>query len=658
MKFGKYLRGRKENFPIEWREYSIDYDSLKLYIKTDIIPNTLKLNLSQMTWKPTDSNELHFIDLVSSRLSTLQVKTTEFLVKLDSEIQKVSNFFVKESNSLIKKGEEQNVDTLSENEASKMLESIITLEKFVFLSYTGLVKILKKHDKHSGLNIGEAYLYRIASLTLTKSDSLLILKKSLMKKVVQDFSPIASTTIINNGTKLENNSTAISSSKRSSTSLGTTTLPTLLSKIPQSTTSPTNTKKDSFPPLDLLPHQKVLVSITGPHGTDIIGCVLECMANHDCEIEDFMLSRLYHDVTFGVLITLRSNDIDLFKDLAEASRKWDGTLSFDVHDDNRTHYTFPIEDAPYENRIKYTATVLNQKGLSPQFLNDWTKFLLKEKISIEKMQRLNEGKLSCVDYKLSIPNNIEFERLRQELFALSTSHSTDVALQLYDVFRKHKRLVVFDMDSTLIQQEVIDEIARHAGVVKEVAGITELAMNGEIDFKESLRRRVALLKGTPVEVLQTIKENLIFTDGAHFLCKALKKIGFKLAVISGGFIPLARHVKNELGLDYAFANQLKVSSDGLTFTGETVGPIVDAERKAELLEVIAQAENVTLDQVIAVGDGANDLLMLAKAGLGIAFNAKPRVQEKARARINQKSLRYVLYLLGYTDEDSKQLFDS
>ncbi|CAB4481144.1 phosphoserine phosphatase serb [Rhizophagus irregularis] len=657
MKFGKYLRERKEKFPVEWREHSIDYDSLKSYIKTNIIPNSLKLNLSQMTWKPTNSNELHFIELVSSRLSALQIKVTEFLVKLDNEIQKVSDFFVKESNSLIKKSEEQNVDTLDENEASKMLESIIILERFVFLNYTGLVKILKKNDKHSGLNIGEAYLYRIASLTLTKSDSLLILKKSLMKKVVQEFSPIASTTstIINNETKLENNSTTISSSKSSSSSLGMTTLPALLSKIPQSTTSPTTTKKNLFPPLDLLPHQKVIASITGPHGTDIIGCVLECMAKHDCVIEDFMLSRLYHDVTFGVLIALRSDDIDLFKDLAEASRKWDGTLTFDVHDGDRI---LPIEDAPYENRIKYAATVLNQKGLSPQFLNDWTKFLLKGKISVEKMQRLNEGKLSCADYKLSVPNNTDFERLRQELFTLSTSHGTDVALQPYDVFREHKRLVVFDMDSTLIQQEVIDEIARHAGVVKEVASITELAMNGEIDFKESLRRRVSLLKGTPVEVLQTIKENLTFTDGAHFLCKALKKIGFKLAVISGGFIPLAKYVKNELGLDYAFANQLKVSSDGLTLTGETVGPIVDAERKAELLEVIAQAENVTLDQVIAVGDGANDLLMLAKAGLGIAFNAKPRVQEKARARINQKSLKYVLYLLGYTDEDAKQLYDS
>lgn len=180
-------------------------------------------------------------------------------------------------------------------------------------------------------------------------------------------------------------------------------------------------------------------------------------------------------------------------------------------------------------------------------------------------------------------------------------------------------------------------------------------MNGEIDFKESLRRRVALLNGTSVGVLENVKQILTFTEGARFLCRALKKLGFKLAVISGGFMPLALYVKAELGLDYAFANQLEVSSDGLTLTGKTIGPIVDGIRKAELLDVIAQAEGLSLKQVIAVGDGANDLWMLNKASLGIAFNAKPRVQEQARARINQKSLKYVLTLLGYSEQDMEEL---
>ncbi|KAI8147055.1 HAD-like domain-containing protein [Fennellomyces sp. T-0311] len=429
------------------------------------------------------------------------------------------------------------------------------------------------------------------------------------------------------------------------------------------------------PPPKAMLDQKVLVSMAGPHGTDIVGAVLECLAKHPCDINDCMLSRLYHHVTFGVLITLKTNDSAIFTDLAEAAAKWDATLTYDVPDTQATeppvrheqaprigpkgdiHIPLSLEEAPYSNRIKYAASILNQNGLQPAFLNDWTQFCLRYRISVEKLSRLNKGgsMLSCADFRLSVPNTVDMNQLRTDLFELSASHGTDIALQPDDVFRKNKRLVVFDMDSTLIRQEVIDEIARHAGVVDQVAAITEAAMNGEIDFKESLRRRVALLNGTSVDVLEKVKASLTFTEGAHFLCRALKKLGFKLAVISGGFIPLARYVKSELNLDYAFANQLKVSADGKTFTGETTGPIVDGIRKAELLDVIAQAEGVTPKQVIAVGDGANDLWMLNKAGLGIAFNAKPRVQEQAPSRINQKSLVYVLTLLGFSDQDLEQL---
>ncbi|OZJ01716.1 hypothetical protein BZG36_05312 [Bifiguratus adelaidae] len=235
----------------------------------------------------------------------------------------------------------------------------------------------------------------------------------------------------------------------------------------------------------------------------------------------------------------------------------------------------------------------------------------------------------------------------------------DVNWQLDNVFRSHKRLAVFDMDSTLIQQEVIDEIARDAGIVDKVAAITESAMNGEIDFKESLKRRVALLEGTSVAVLERVRERITFTPGARELCKALKKLGYKLAVISGGFLPLANYVKYELGLDYAFANQLQVSADGTTLAGTTFGPVVDGVRKSELLEVIAQTEGIThRDQIIAVGDGANDLLMLSKAGLGIAFNAKPRVQAQAEYRLNQDSLHNILYLLGFTSQDIQKLLSA
>ncbi|CAO0796029.1 unnamed protein product [Mucor circinelloides] len=539
-------------------------------------------------------------------------------------------------------------DDSTKETAMDLLKKIITLERFVFLNYTGITKILKKNDRHSGLSLSEPYLQRVAALPLVKAEALTQLKRSVMNK-------------LNNQTP-ETKPSPIMVRSRSS-------------QINPSSV---------LPPTFVGPNQKVLVSLSGPHGTDIVGAVLDCLARHPCDIDDFMLSRLYHNVTFGVLITLQSDNVAVFRDLAEAAQKWDATLTYDIPDSQATEplireqkekikkekrtsassttsapvYIPPsLEEAPYSERVKYAATILNQNGLNSTFLSEWTHLLLKHHISVEKMIRLNRDndKLSCADLRLSVPRGMDMSALRTELIGLSTSYGTDIAFQRDDVYRKNKRLVVFDMDSTLIYQEVIDEIARHAGVVDQVSAITEAAMNGEIDFKESLRRRVALLNGTSVGVLENVKQILTFTEGARFLCRALKKLGFKLAVISGGFMPLALYVKAELGLDYAFANQLEVSSDGLTLTGKTIGPIVDGIRKAELLDVIAQAEGLSLKQVIAVGDGANDLWMLNKASLGIAFNAKPRVQEQARARINQKSLKYVLTLLGYSEQDMEEL---
>lgn len=235
------------------------------------------------------------------------------------------------------------------------------------------------------------------------------------------------------------------------------------------------TEKTWFPSAPLLPHQRVLISMSGPHGTDIIGTLLACAAKYQCEVEDFSFARLYHNVTFAILIKIKNDDMEIFKDLASAAKRWDGALTFDILDSLKKDPHFgnyvpkSIEDAPYEGRLKYTATVLCQHGLTSAFLSDWTQLLLENKISVEKMVRLNEGQLSCADYKLSIPPTLSMDSLRESLFQLSAAHGTDVALQPYDVFRKHKRLVVFDMDSTLIQQEVIDEIARHAGVMEKVA---------------------------------------------------------------------------------------------------------------------------------------------------------------------------------------------
>ncbi|KAG0378460.1 hypothetical protein BGX24_003778 [Mortierella sp. AD032] len=703
MKYGNYLKERKQQLPAEWQAVFVDYEALKTFIKAHIAPACLKPSIAHQQAHPSSAENnatlgsnayntpqvphLQPSPIIGGTTSASTTKVPEFLAMLDKQVGDVSTFTTLQTRRIYEaygafQGGQVGLGLASTNDSrlaqatgngipdssstdspaslETLLQSVIKLEKYIFLNYTGIVKIIKKMDRHAGLNISEAYLGRVWKLPFARAEQLSTLKKELMEKL-SGVGVMIKTSNTGSSAQIDG---ALSRSFESPFS------PLALnfkSDSPVMMWRPTAlapTEKTWFPPAALLPHQRVLISMSGPHGTDIIGTLLECAAKYQCEVEDFSFARLYHNVTFAILITIKNDDMDIFKDLATAAKRWDATLTFDILDSLKKDPHFgnyvpgSLEDAPYEGRSKYTATVLCQHGLTSSFLSDWTHLLLVNKISVEKMVRLNEGQLSCADYKLSIPASLSMDKFRESLFQLSADHGTDVALQPYDVFRKHKRLVVFDMDSTLIQQEVIDEIARHAGVMEKVSEITEAAMNGEIDFKESLKRRVALLKGTPVTVLDTVREQLTFTEDALYLCKALKKIGFKLAVISGGFMPLALHVKNILGLDYAFANQLKVSPDGLYLTGETVGPIVSGERKAELLEVIAQAESVTLDQVIAVGDGANDLWMLAKAGLGIAFNAKPRVQQKARARINQKSLKYVLYLLGYEDAEIRQLANS
>jgi phosphoserine phosphatase len=242
------------------------------------------------------------------------------------------------------------------------------------------------------------------------------------------------------------------------------------------------------------------------------------------------------------------------------------------------------------------------------------------------------------------------DAIRAGLMRLTSAHDIDVAFQQDTVYRRHRRLVAFDMDSTLIQTEVIDELAMLAGVGEQVARITEAAMRGELDFQASFRQRVALLRGLKVSALQTVIDRVPLMDGAERLVSTLRRLGYKTAILSGGFTFMGHELQRRLGIDYLHANELAIR-DGIV-TGEVLPPIVDGARKAAMLEEIARAENISLDQVIAVGDGANDLPMLKLAGLGIAFRAKPLVRQTARQSISTLGLDGILYLIGVRDREA------
>ncbi|GCB20877.1 probable phosphoserine phosphatase [Aspergillus awamori] len=257
------------------------------------------------------------------------------------------------------------------------------------------------------------------------------------------------------------------------------------------------------------------------------------------------------------------------------------------------------------------------------------------------------------------PEYLTFEDLRkhESIWRFEREWNVEVVLQRESIFRRHKRLVVFDMDSTLIQNEVIDEIAKFIGVEKEVSEITARAMNGELDFSASLRERVSLLKGVPADVFEKLKSIITISPGARELCKALKTLGCKMAVLSGGFQPLAEWLAEQLGLDYAHANHLEIDPTTQTLTGKLVPtyPIIDASQKRSILHSIAAEHGIPISQTVAVGDGANDLLMLHAAGLGVAWRAKSKVQLEAPTRLNGESLVDVLYLLGLTKDDISEL---
>ncbi|EQC50666.1 phosphoserine phosphatase SerB, partial [Bacteriovorax sp. DB6_IX] len=270
--------------------------------------------------------------------------------------------------------------------------------------------------------------------------------------------------------------------------------------------------------------------------------------------------------------------------------------------------------------------------------------LAKHDVNIQRIDKVSPEEFTSLEILTTVPKKLDQALLKQELLKVSNNHKVDVAFLKDNVFRRSKRLIVFDMDSTLIQAEVIDELAKAHGVGEKIEAITERAMNGELDFNQSLIERVGMLEGLEASKMEQILNDLPLTPGLEDFLKTVKKLGYKVAVISGGFTYFANALKERLGLDYAFANELEIIDGKLT--GKVVGTIVNAEQKAILVSLIAQQENISLEQVVAIGDRANDLPMLSQAGLGIAFHAKEIVKKKAQNHMSHGPMTSILYFLG------------
>ncbi|MGO9829602.1 MAG: phosphoserine phosphatase SerB [Myxococcaceae bacterium] len=386
----------------------------------------------------------------------------------------------------------------------------------------------------------------------------------------------------------------------------------------------------------------VLVTVTGPDHPGITARLTGLIAEADAQLLDIEQVVVQGQLTLAFLVALKA-DRGLLKELLFAAKSLGVELDFAPVD---------ASAAVEQPGQRYVATAIGPR-LGARELFQVSSALAAHGANIERIHRLSQGELGSVEIQLGLPSGQDPEPLKRALLELAMRGTFDVALQREGIFRRSKRLVVMDMDSTLIRIEVIDELARAAGVAEQVRAITERAMQGEMDYDDSLRQRLKLLEGLDVAVLRRLAAELPLTEGAETMVRVLQRLGYRIAVISGGFSIAADALKARLGLDYAYANTLEVANGKLT--GRVVGPIVNASRKAELLETIAQAEGVLLDQVIAVGDGANDLLMLERAGLGIAFHAKRKLREAADTSITAAGLDAILYLLGISARELREV---
>ena len=397
--------------------------------------------------------------------------------------------------------------------------------------------------------------------------------------------------------------------------------------------------------------EQILIRITGRDRRGLTASVMEILSRYDARILDIGQADIHSSLSLGILVRIDdSQSGSMMKDLLFKTTELGVNIGFDPIDDDSYE-----EWAQRQGKNRYILTVIG-RSLSAAQIHQASEVVAKQELNIDSIKRLT-GRLSIKHPERNVRSCIEFSlrgtpvdkaAMQKELMRLSRETGMDFSFQRDDMYRRMRRLICFDMDSTLIQAECIDELARRHGVYDEVAAITASAMRGEIDFKESFTRRCALLKGLPVSVMKDIAENLPITEGTDRLMSVLKTCGYKIAILSGGFTYFGEYLQKRYGIDYMYANELEVDDNGL-LTGRYVGEIVDGRRKADLLKLIAQTEKVNLAQTIAVGDGANDLPMLLEAGLGIAFHAKPRVVKSARQSLSTVGLDGVLYFLGFKD---------
>jgi phosphoserine phosphatase len=396
-----------------------------------------------------------------------------------------------------------------------------------------------------------------------------------------------------------------------------------------------------------------MLKVSGQDQVGLTASLSKILADASVTLLDIGQSVIHDQVSLGMLVQLpeQSDHATMLKELLYQAHEQDIQVRFT-----------PVSDEAYEQWVhqqgkdRFVLTILARR-VTAEHLAHISTAVSQQGLNIQNITRLT-GRVSqntttdddkaCIELTLQgKPNSLE--DLRQRFLHISSELDVDVAFQVDSVFRRNRRLVCFDMDSTLIEAEVIDELAKAAGVGQQVAEITEQAMQGEIDFQESFRKRMSLLKGLDESVLEDIAKNLPITEGAERLMTTLNAYGYKTAILSGGFTYFGYFLQKKLGIDFVFANHLDIV-DGKV-TGEVKGDIVDGAMKARLLKQLAEQEGIQLEQTIAVGDGANDLPMLSEAGLGIAFRAKQIVKESARHSISTLGLDGVLYFLGFRDQE-------